>query len=137
MDVAQKSEIPSVSSWSGMQGLADETRWELVLHAGGPRLSINIGPLAQLNGLVVDNIIKPNIRVMGYVIWLAELSIVVLLGLGLFSRLGGLIVLGVSAQLMIGPTLGRILGLDVLIRRWAVPAAANGNVIARVVKVLS
>ena len=85
--------------------------------------------------------------------------------LGLFSRLGGLIALGVSAQLMvglanaalpgdfewewgynlmvvlsimmIGLAPGRIFGLDAIIRRWAVPAAANGNVVAKIIKVLT
>jgi hypothetical protein len=102
---------------------------------------------------------------MGYMIWLAELSIVVLMFLGLFTRLGGLIALGVSAQLlvglanisipgdyewewaynlmvvlsvmMIGLAPGRILGLDAIIRRWAVPAAMRGNVIAKFVTVLT
>ena len=130
-----------------------------------PHIGVQIQPLALINGAIVDNVIKPNIRVAGYVIWLAEFSIFALMFLGLFSRLGGLIALGVSLQLlvglanaplpgdfewewgynlmvvlsllMIGLAPGRIFGLDGLIRRWAVPAAANGNVIAKIVKVLT
>ncbi len=166
----QYTKSSGLCTWLGYESIfAKKDNREILLtelqYAGGPRLSINIGPLAQLNGLVVDNIIAPNLRVMGYVIWLAELSIVILLGLGLFSRLGGLIALGVSAQLMvglaniaipgdyewewaynlmvvlsimmIGLAPGRMLGLDALIRRWAVPAAAQGNVVAKLVKVLT
>jgi hypothetical protein len=44
----------------------------------------------------------PTIRVTGWLLWLAEAAIAVLLFLGLFSRLGGLIAVAVSAQLMIG-----------------------------------
>lgn len=130
-----------------------------------PHIGVNIQPLAQINAALVDKVIKPNIRVAGYGIWLAEVAIFVLLFLGLFSRLGGLIALGVSLQLMvglanaplpgsfewewgynlmvvmsllmIGLAPGRIFGLDGLIRRWAVPGAANGNAIAKIVKVLT
>jgi hypothetical protein len=166
----QYTKSSGLCTWLGYESIfANKPNREILVtelqYAGGPRLSVNIGPLARLNGWVVDTIIAPNIRVMGYVIWLAELSIVILLGLGLFTRLGGLIALGVSAQLMvglanvtipgdyewewaynlmvvlsimmIGLTPGRVLGLDALIRRWAVPAAAEGNALAKIVKVLT
>lgn len=71
-------------------------------NTGGPELFVNLTVVRQFNGWVVDNIIIPNIRIMGWLIWIAEFSIVVLVGLGLFSRLGGLIALGVSAQLAVG-----------------------------------
>ncbi len=82
-------------TWLGYESIfANKPNREILLtelqYAGGPRLSVNISPLAQLNGLVVNNLIKPNIRVMGYVIWLTEFAIFALLLLGLFSRLGGL-----------------------------------------------
>jgi hypothetical protein len=130
-----------------------------------PHIGVNIQPLAQINGAIVDNIIKPNIRVAGYVIWLAEAFIFVTMLLGLVTRLGGLVALGVSAQLMIGLanaplpgdfewewgynlmvvlslmmiglTPGRIFGLDALIRRWAVPAAARGSLLGKLFKVLT
>ncbi len=133
-------------------------------YAGLPQIGIDIQPIAQINGAIVDNIIKPNIRVAGWAIWLAELAIVVSMFLGLFTRFGGLIALAVSAQLMIGLANapvpgdyewewgynlmvvlslmmiglapGRILGLDALIRRWAVPAS-NSNIIAKIAKVLT
>jgi hypothetical protein len=166
----QYTKSSGLCTWLGYESIfANKPNREILVaelnYAGGPRVALNIGLLAQLNGLVVDNIIKPNIRVMGYVIWLAEFSIVVLLGLGLLSRLGGLIALGVAAQLMIGLANiaipgdyewewaynlmvvlsimmiglapGRILGLDVLLRRWAVPAAASGNFPAKIVRALT
>lgn len=71
-------------------------------NTGGPEIFLNLTVLRQANGWIVENIIMPNIRVMGWLIWLAEFSIVVLVGLGLFSRLGGVIALGVSAQLAVG-----------------------------------
>jgi len=69
---------------------------------GGPRLSINLGWLARLNGLFIDNVVMPNIRWMGWLLWGAEAFIALSLILGLFTRLGGLVAIGVSAQLMIG-----------------------------------
>jgi hypothetical protein len=166
----QYTKSSGLCTWLGYESIfANKPNREILVtelqYAGGPRLSVNIGPLARLNGWVVDTIIAPNIRVMGYVIWLAEFAIFALLFLGLFTRLGGLIALGVSAQLMvglanvsipgdyewewaynlmvvlsimmIGLAPGRILGLDALIRRWAVPAAADGNALAKIVKVLT
>lgn len=166
----QYNSSSGLCTWLGWESIfANKPNREILLaelqYAGGPRVSLNISPLARINGWVVDTIIKPNIQVMGTVIWLAEFAIFALLFLGLFSRLGGLIALGVSAQLMvglanitipgdyewewaynlmvvlsimmIGLAPGRILGLDVLVRRWAVPAAAQGNVLAKIVKVLT
>lgn len=93
--------------WLGIQRFYAENRELRALEAnldntGTPELFLNLTFLRQLNGGVVRDIIMPNIAVMGWLIWLAEFSIVLLVGLGLFSRLGGLIALGVSAQLYVG-----------------------------------
>ena len=69
---------------------------------GEPEISINIAPIARLNGIFLESVIMPTIRFSGWLLWLAEAAIVVTLLLGLFSRLGGLIAVAVSAQLMIG-----------------------------------
>jgi len=69
---------------------------------GGPALSINLGWLARLNGIIIENLIQPNIQWIGWLLWLAEAFIFASLLFGLFSRLGGLVALGVSAQLAIG-----------------------------------
>jgi uncharacterized membrane protein YphA (DoxX/SURF4 family) len=69
---------------------------------GGPRISINLGWLSKLNGLFIDNFVIPNIGWMGWLIWGAEAFIALSLILGLFTRLGGLLAIGISGQLMIG-----------------------------------
>lgn len=69
---------------------------------GGPEIAINLGWAARLNGLFIENVVMPNIRWFGWVIWGSEAFIFVSLLLGLFSRLGGLVAIGISSQLMIG-----------------------------------
>ena len=69
---------------------------------GEPEISINIAPIARLNGIFLESVIMPTIHFSGWLLWLAEAAIVVSLLLGLFSRLGALIAVAVSAQLMIG-----------------------------------
>lgn len=129
---------------------------------GGPDLSIDISPVAQLNAAFIDGFVKPNIRWFGYVVWGAEAFIAISMLLGLFTRIGGLVALGVSVQLMVGlanipspfewewsynlmVTLallmvalapGRYFGLDGLLRRWAAPAATRGNPLARLLMVV-
>jgi uncharacterized membrane protein YphA (DoxX/SURF4 family) len=128
-------------------------------------IALDLTWLTTLNGQIVENVIAPNVRTFGYVIWFSEFAVFVLLFLGLFTRIGGLIALGVSAQLtlglagiaipgdyewewaynqmvvlsllMIGLAPGRVLGLDALIRKWAAPRAANGNVLAKLLMLVS
>lgn len=69
---------------------------------GGPKLSLNLGWLARLNGFFIENLVVPNIRWMGWLIWGAEAFIAASLILGLFTRLGGLTAIAISGQLMIG-----------------------------------
>ena len=69
---------------------------------GGPRLSVNLGWLARLNALFIDSVVMPNIQWMGWLIWGAEAFIALSLILGLFTRLGGLVAVAISGQLMIG-----------------------------------
>ncbi len=69
---------------------------------GGPKLSIDLGWLARLNGLFIDNVVMPNIRWMGWFIWGGEAFIALSLILGLVTRLGGLTAIAMSGQLMIG-----------------------------------
>jgi hypothetical protein len=130
---------------------------------GTPELAIDLGFLARLNGAFIDNVVKPNIRWFGYVIFFSEAFIFASLFLGLLTRLRGLVAIGMSAQLMIGLAgipnpyewewtyitmvllalvlfafaPGRILGLDTLLRPRLQAAAANGNRIAKVVLALT
>ena len=122
-------------------------------------ISLDLTPLTRANGQIIDSFIGPNVRWFGYVVWGAEFFIFASLFLGLWTRLGGLVALGVSTQLtlglagvplpgdyewewaylqmivlalmIIGLAPGRILGLDVLIRRALKPAADRGNVLAK------
>lgn len=71
-------------------------------NAGGPDVFLNLSFIAQINGWFIDNIVQPNIRWFGWIIWGSEAFIFVSLLLGLFTRLGGLVAIGISAQLMIG-----------------------------------
>jgi uncharacterized membrane protein YphA (DoxX/SURF4 family) len=124
---------------------------------GGPSFGINISPLAQLNAAFIDEVVKPNIRWFGYLVWGGELFIAITLFFGIVTRLGSLLAIAISAQLMIGlaniPSPfewewsynlmvilslvlfafapGRTLGLDTLLRRWLRPAAVRGNLLAR------
>jgi len=126
-------------------------------------LGINIRPIAQLNGAFIDTIVKPNIRWFGYLIFGAEAFIAATMFLGLFSRLGALVAIGMSAQLLIGLANipnpfewewsyilmvllsilmfglapGRILGLDALLRPRLGVAAARGSRLARAVLLLT
>ncbi|MFC1879089.1 hypothetical protein ACFLZW_04180 [Chloroflexota bacterium] len=147
--------------WVGIESVyAQQPRPFLVLDAtpvGGPRLSLGLGWLARLNGLFIDNVIIPGFPFTGWLIWLAEAFIAGSLLLGLFTRLGGLVALAISAQLMVGlagipnpyewewsynlmvllslvvfaTAPGTILGLDALVKPRLQTAAEKGNRLAR------
>lgn len=63
---------------------------------------IDIAPLAQVNGAIIRNFIQPNIAWFGYVVYGLEAFISLTLLLGLVSRLGGLVAIFFSAQLLVG-----------------------------------
>jgi uncharacterized membrane protein YphA (DoxX/SURF4 family) len=92
--------------WLGMESIYQDAPREVLVTdlrpAGLPKLGLPITPLAQLNGALIDNVIAPNIAVFGWLVWLAEFWVVLSLLLGLFTRLGGLVALGVSLQLYVG-----------------------------------
>jgi uncharacterized membrane protein YphA (DoxX/SURF4 family) len=124
---------------------------------GGAEIRLPIGPLARANGAFIDNVVKPNIRWMGWLIWGGEAFIFVSLFFGLFSRLGALVAVAISAQLVIGLSgisdpnewewaylsifflavaltglaPGRFFGLDAALRPRLHAAAAGGNRLAR------
>ncbi len=123
---------------------------------GEPEIAFNVSWLAQMNGAFLENFVKPNIRWFGYMVWGMEAFIFVSLFFGLFSRLGGLIALAQSAQLMIGLAgisnpfewewsyhlmvilsllmfafaPGRYFGLDAFLRLRLQEVAAGGNRLA-------
>jgi hypothetical protein len=124
---------------------------------GGPELSVPIGWAARLNGVFIENVVQPSIRWFGWLVWGGEAFIFVSLFLGLFSRLGGLVAIAISSQLMIGLAgisdpyewewaynnmvllsvlmfglaPGRYFGLDALLRPRLAAAAERGSRLAR------
>jgi hypothetical protein len=142
--------------WLGMETVfADQPRQVLVTDmkpAGLPKIGIPITPLAQANAAFLTNVIQPNIGVLGWGIWLAEFWIFVSMLMGLLTRLGGLVAIGVSLQLfiglaniprpyewewsyglmvllavlMFGLAPGRYFGIDALLRRRYIPPARHG-----------
>lgn len=153
--------------WMGIESIyAPQFRQVLVSDmrpAGLPKLGVNITPIAQANAWIVDNILIPNIRFFGWVIWLAEFSVFLSMLLGLFSRLGALVSIGVVGQLwvalaniprpyewewaygailllsvaMLGAAAGRFVGVDGWLRpRFAGPAA-SGRIWAKIALLIS
>ena len=148
--------------WMGMESVyASEPRRVLVADmrpAGLPNIGVNITPLAKLNSLLLDNLLIPQIRLFGWLIWLAEFWIFLSMLLGLFTRLGALVSIGVSLQLyvglaniprpfewewsygtiillsiaMLGAVAGRTFGVDAWLRRKLAGPAEGGNRLAKI-----
>lgn len=146
--------------WIGVEAVWSERPRPMFVtnldNQGQPELAVDLSWAAQLNGLFLKNFVMPNIGWFGYVIWGMEAFIFVSLFLGLFSRLGGLVALAQSAQLMIGLAgisspfewewsyhlmvvlslvllafaPGRFFGLDALLRPRLQTAAEGGNRLA-------
>jgi TQO small subunit DoxD len=154
---AQLQRSGGLCDWIGIEAVyATEPRPFFVANLdnrGAPELALDLGWAARLNGAFIEGVVKPNIAWFGYVIWAAEAFIFVSLFLGLFSRLGALVAIGMAAQLMIGLggignpyewewaytnivllavlafafAPGRYFGLDALLRPRLLAAAARGN----------
>ena len=92
--------------WIGIEAVwANQPRSLLISNIDGrgkPEIAIPIGWAAQLNGAFITNVVQPNIRWFGWLIWGAEAFIFVTMFLGLFTRLGALVAIGLSLQLTIG-----------------------------------
>ncbi len=153
--------------WMGLESVfASKPRQVLVADmrpAGLPRISVNITPLSTLNGVLLENLFIPQIRVFGWLIWLFEFWVFLSMTLGLFTRLGGLAALGIMGQLylglaniprpfewewsygailllsiaMLGAAPGRIVGVDGWLRRKLATPAERGNRLARIALLLS
>jgi hypothetical protein len=152
--------------WIGIESAwADQPRPFFVANIdnkGAPEISIDLGWAAKLNNLFLENIVMPNIRWFGWIIWGSEALIFVSLFFGLFSRLGGLTAIAVSGQLMIGlagisnpyewewsynlmvllalPVFafapGRVFGVDAWLRPRLQDAAGQDDRMARVARAL-
>lgn len=164
---AQLQRSSGLCDWIGIEAVyATEPRPFFVANIdnrGGPEIALDLGWAARLNGAFIEGVVKPNIAWFGYLIWAAEAFIFASLFLGLFSRLGALVAIGMSAQLMIGLggisnpyewewayinivllaivafafAPGRSFGLDALLRPRLLAAAARGSRLARVATLLT
>jgi len=153
--------------WMGLESIfASQPRQVLVadMRAGGlPNISVNITPVAQINGLLLDNLFIPQIRIFGWLVFIFEATVFVSLALGLFTRLGSLAAIGIIGQLyiglanvprpfewewtygailalsivMLGLASGRIFGLDGWLRPRMAAAAERGNRLAKLGLMLS
>ena len=127
---------------------------------GDPEISVDLGWAAKLNNVFLENIVMPNIRWFGYIIWGGEAFIFISLFFGLFSRLGGLTAVAISGQLMIGlsgisdpvewewayntifllslvmfaVTPGRVFGIDAWLRPRLKAIAAGNTGMARIAR---
>jgi hypothetical protein len=148
--------------WMGLESVfASKPRQVLIADmrpAGLPPISVNITPLAQVNGFLLDNLFIPQIKVFGWLVWLTEFWIFLSMLLGLFTRLGALASLGLSLQLyiglaniprpfewewtygflvllslaMLGAAAGRVFGIDAWLRRKFSDPAERGNRLAKI-----
>jgi hypothetical protein len=147
--------------WMGLESIyASQPRQVLVADmrpAGLPAITVNITPLAKINGFLLDNLFIPQIRVFGWLVWLTEFWVFLSMLLGLFTRLGGLAAFGISMQLyiglasvprpfewewtygflvllslaMLGAAAGRTFGVDSWLRRKLSGPAERGNRLAK------
>jgi hypothetical protein len=147
--------------WIGIEQVYSQQPRPLLVanldNRGEAEIAVDIAPIARLNGIFLEQVIMPTIGVSGWLLWLAEAAIFVTLLLGLFSRLGGLIAVAVSAQLLIGLSgipnpfewewayntifllallmfafaPGRVLGIDAWLRPRLLAASAGGSSLAR------
>lgn len=148
--------------WMGLESVfASKPRQVLIADmrpAGLPPISVDIMPLAQVNGFLLDNLFIPQIRVFGWLVWLTEFWVFLSMMLGLLTRLGALASLGLSMQLyiglanvpwpfewewtygflvllsivMLGAATGRVLGVDAWLRRRLSEPAERGNQLAKI-----
>ena len=92
--------------WIGVETVwADQPRPFFVADMrpiNGPVISIDLGWAARLNGFFLENVVQPNIRWFGWLIWGGEAFIFISMFLGLFTRLGAFTAIAISGQLMIG-----------------------------------
>ena len=153
--------------WMGLESIyASQPRQVLVADmrpAGLPAITVNITPLAKINGFLLDNLFIPQIRVFGWLVWLTEFWVFLSMLLGLFTRLGGLAAVGISLQLyiglanvprpfewewtygflvmlsiaMLGAAAGRTFGIDSILRKKLSASAESGNRLAKVALLLS
>jgi len=152
--------------WMGLESIYAKQPHRVLIadmrSAGWADFGIDIAPLAKINGALLDNVIIPNIRMFGWVVFVLEFTAFLSMTLGLFTRVGALAALAISLQLyiglanvprpfewewtygmivglsiaMLGAAAGRTLGVDGLLRRALASEAEFGNRLAKFVLLL-
>ncbi len=151
--------------WIGIESIWSNRERSFFVHDfnndGKTDFALHLEPLVRLNGWFIDHVVIPHFQLFGWMIFLAEAFIVLSLLLGVFARLGALLSLLLSVQLMLGiagasdPAIGlqewewsyhlmillslvllglpagRIFGLDTLLRPRLMAAAEKGNRLGR------
>jgi hypothetical protein len=145
--------------WIGRESVyAQEPRQFFVANLdnqGAPEIALDVSLITKANGAFLDGFVKPNISWFGYAVFGMEAFIFASLFFGLLSRLGGLVAIAQSAQLMIGLsgtpgewewtyhlmvtlsllmfafTPGRVFGVDAFLRPMFQAAAEKGNRLGR------
>ena len=160
-DTGRLQRTTGLCDWLGVESVWAERPHPILVanldNQGSAEIKLDIAPLSRINGFFVDNIVKPNIEWFGWVVWGGEAFIFLSLFLGLFSRLGGLVAIGISAQLFVGLsgisspyewewaynlilvlsilmfafTPGRVFGIDQFLRPRLQASAEKGNKPAR------
>ncbi len=153
--------------WMGLESIyASQPRRVLIadMRAGGlPDFGVDIAPVAKVNGMLLDNLFIPQIRIFGWLVFIFEATVFVSLALGLFTRVGSLAAIGIIGQLylglanvprpfewewtygailglsivMLGLASGRVFGLDGWLRPRLAAAAERGNRLAKLGLLLS
>ena len=75
---------------------------DIVPERAGPEVGVPMGWATSLNAVFVENVVQPNIRWFGWIIFATEAFIFLTLTLGFMSRLGALVAIGMSLQLTVG-----------------------------------
>lgn len=92
--------------WIGIESIFSQRKRSFfvidVNNDGTPDFELHLQSLVRANGWLIDNVVIPRFRFFGWLIFLAEAFIVVSLALGVFARLGALLSLLLSVQLMLG-----------------------------------
>ena len=99
------SRTSGLCDWIGIESIysqRDAPYFSIPDQYGTPRFWLNLSPLVKLNGLFVNQFVRPNFGWFGWLIFMAEAFVAVTLFLGILSRAGGLVSLFLSIQLLLG-----------------------------------
>jgi len=92
--------------WIGIEAVAAKSERVFLAadvdNDGHPELSVDLGPVVRANGAFLETVVMPNLAWFGWVVFLMEALIAASMLLGLVTRLGALVALALSLQLLVG-----------------------------------